>query len=404
MSCRRNPGPPHAPWVENSAFFWLLSCIPQGGLSEFLIMMSASNSDCFASLTLKERVAWFWEWFSASAQRFHETIEDKHCIDLQPETSQAIDRWLPHMAWVYGPGKNKGGHSLTLSGEGTLAKQFVAEYWLSQAPVINGWTFYASRQPAARFEDIALHLERDHATFKPVEFWVFPYVDEEAEKIDITVWHPSMARLTDKARFIALFLMLDELLGEHGTQNWIGKIRFNDDQLRRSIPISELREVILDVRARQGWRKYPPTETYSTYRLHEQDHSWPRSDTVVGASRCFDLLGDYFEAQGPCRHPLPDLGVDLAYVSIPASHFPRGDEVNCRCDLDDALSTALGADASGISLGGATGNENCYIDLALYDGERSLGIVKKVLRKHRVPLQTRIRFFTSDRGREVIPV
>jgi hypothetical protein len=53
------------------------------------------------SLTLKERVAWFWEWFSASAERFYETIEDHRCVEIQPETSQAVDRWLPHMAWVF---------------------------------------------------------------------------------------------------------------------------------------------------------------------------------------------------------------------------------------------------------------------------------------------------------------
>lgn len=355
------------------------------------------------SLTLKERVAWFWEWFSASAGRFHETIGDHRCVEIQPETSQAVDRWLPHMAWVYGPGENRSAYALTLSGEGNVPKQFVAEYWLSQAPKLEGWTFHASRQPSASFENISLCLEKDHETFRPAEFWVCPYVDEEAEKIDITVWHPSIRRVAEKARLMALFLMLDELLGEHGTQNWIGEIKFGEDHLGKSVPIAELREVIVDLQ-NQGWRKYPPTDTYAAYHLKDQRSRGPRSDTIAGSSRCFQLLGDYFNADGPCAHPLADLGVDLVFVSIPMDHFKQGNEVNGRSAIEDDVIAALQAEAPGISLGGATGRQNCYIDLALYDGERSLKIVKKVLRKHRVPLQTKIHFFTSDRGREVIVV
>jgi len=363
-----------------------------------------STDSCFASLTLRERVAWFWEWFSSSAGRFHEAIEEGRCVELQPETSQAVDRWLPRMAWVYGPGENNVGHALTLSGEGSLPKQFVAEYWLSQAPILNDWTFYSSRQPSSSFDRVVLHVERDHETFKPVEFWICPYVDEQAERIDISVWHPSIGRVPEKVRLMALFLMLDELLGEHGTQNWIGDIRFADDQLKKSIPIGELRELIGEVQSQHGWRKHPPTETYSTYRLKERGHGWPRGDTLVGASRLFPLVGDYMSANGPCEHPLPGLGVDLVFVSIPTEHFPKGDEVKRRSEIEDSLVAALGAEASGISLGGATGCKNCYIDLALYDGECSLEIVKRVLKKHGLPRQSGIHYFTSDHARQVMRV
>jgi hypothetical protein len=229
-------------------------------------------------------------------------------------------------------------------------------------------------------------------------------VNKESEKIDISVWHPSIKRLPEKARFMALFLMLDELLGEHGTQNWIGEIKFCEDQLKKSIPIAELRDLIAEARQEHGWEKYPPTDTYSGYRLKEQEGDWLRSDTVAGSSRYFRLLGDYFDEQGPCAHPLPDLGIDLVFIAIPTQHFPKGTEVNGRGEIEDDLIAALEAEASGISLGGATGNKNCYIDLALYDGDRSLEIIKTVLRKHRVPKQTKIHFFTSDRAKEVISV
>jgi hypothetical protein len=128
-----------------------------------------------APLTLKERVAEFWKWFSANAERFYATIEDKKCAELQPETTEAMKKWMGDMSWVYGPGENKTGHSLTLTGEGFLPKQFVAEYWASRAPKLKGWTFYSSRQPSeADGWGFKIHLRDSNEDFKPIEFWVIP--------------------------------------------------------------------------------------------------------------------------------------------------------------------------------------------------------------------------------------
>lgn len=355
-----------------------------------------------APLTLKQRVTEFWKWFAANADRFYATIEDKRCSELQPETSEAMDKWMGGMAWVYGPGANKVGHSLTLSGEGFLPKQLVADYWVSQAPKIDGWTFYSSRQPSDSFGGIVLHLQESKEDFKPIEFWVFPYVDKDAEEIDISVWHPSINRLPEKTRFMALFLILDEILGEHGTQNWIGQIKFSEEHLKKSIPISELPELIQATEQEHGWKKHPPTECYTGYELKPKNAHWLRSDTVAGTTRCFRLLRDYFDAEGPCDHPFPGVGLDYIFVSVPTSHFPSGDQVTARGIIEDEIIEALEPIGAGISLGGATGSQNCYMDFAIYDGERSLEIIKTILKKHRLPKQTRIYFLTSDRAQEII--
>lgn len=352
--------------------------------------------------TLKQRVAGFWEWFAANADRIDAAIEENRCADMQPETSGAVDNWLGGMAWVYGPGESGNGHSLTLSGEGSLAKQFVAEYCVSQAPELARWVFHSSRQPSiwdgGKF---VLRLDDGGEEFNAIEFWVTPNVNDEREELDIFVWHPSIARLPEGTCMSALFLTLDELLGEHGTQNWIGEIKFTGEHLENSIPITELPEWIANLERDHGWKKFPPTETYSNYRLKTEEYSWPRGDTVVGTSRFFDLVGDYLDAKGPCEHPFPGIGVDYVFVSIPTSFFPQGEAVNGRGVIEDEIIEALESAAAGISLGGATGRQNCYMDFAIYDGERSIEIIRDVLRKRNAPKQTTIRFFTIDRGKEV---
>ena len=364
-----------------------------------------SKAPAPASLTLKQRVTAFWKWFVENADRFYTTIENKKCADLQPETSAAVDQWLGGMAWVYGPGENRVGLSLTLSGEAVLPKQFVAEYWASQAPRLKGWTFYSSRQPS---EDegggIVLHLKDDDEKFKPIEFWVFPFVDKDEEKIDISVWHPSIKRLPERTRFMALFLILDELLGEHGTQNWIGEIKFSEEHLKKAIPIAELPDLIKATEREHEWKKYPPTDAWGTYELREHSEEWLRGDTRGGTTRYFNLIRSYLKAEGPCNHPVPDVGVDFVFVAIPVSFFPKGKEVDARCDIADEIVRELESTAAGMELGGATGSRSAYMDFVLYDGDRSLEIIKTVLSKHRVPKQTRIHFFTSDRVNEVIKV
>ena len=85
--------------------------------------------------TFKQRVDAFWSWFASVHERFFHEIEAGRCGGLQPETSEMTNALLPGFAWVYGPGdEQKGGHSLTLSGEGVLHQQILASHWAARAP------------------------------------------------------------------------------------------------------------------------------------------------------------------------------------------------------------------------------------------------------------------------------
>ena len=352
---------------------------------------------------MKERVAAFWSWYEANAQRFFDTIEAKRCADLEPEISEAVDRWLDGMAWVFGPGENKQGHSFTLSGEGVLPKQFIAEYWFSQAPELNGWTFYASRQPSEKVRGFVLTLEKKHK-FSPEELWIHTKANAESKKLDITACHPLFSQISEQSGYMALFLLLDESLGEHGTQNWIGEIRLSDDQLKESVPVWELKEVVEQTAKDRGWRKHKPTETYSLYNREEPAVGLPRADIFSGVTRYFDLVADYVNERAPIDHPLPGSGMDFAFVSFDSRILPKGEEVGYRSGIEDMISATLGEHASGATLGGAVGRERTYIDLMLYDGSTSVELVKKVLKKRAIPGGVELRYFTKDRAKEILRV
>ena len=150
------------------------------------------RQDQTSSRTYNERVAAFWKWFQVVASRFYATIEAGKCDSLDDETSAKTDELLPDFAWVYGPGADGRGHSFTLTGEGNIHRQLLALQWLATAPTIEGWTFYAARQPGRIHGHV---IEMCGLRFDPKEIWVTPSIDEQAEKIDLMIWHFSWETL-----------------------------------------------------------------------------------------------------------------------------------------------------------------------------------------------------------------
>lgn len=95
-------------------------------------------------------------------------------------------------------------------------------------------------------------------TFEMNAFWVSVFVDEQDEDFDLKVWHPLFDKLPDKDRFQILFIMLDELFGEFGTQRWIGDIKFTNERFSESMPILELHDFIQGETGRREWKLIPP--------------------------------------------------------------------------------------------------------------------------------------------------
>ena len=354
-----------------------------------------------AEKTFKTRVDQFWIWYTQVAERFYQKIEDGKCPDLAPEVSAKVNELIPGFAWVFGPGADKKGHSFTLSGEGNPHKQLLVMQWLAKAPQLPGWTFYAARQPSS--EPGQGHLRIGDQDFHANAFWLTPAINEERELVDLTVWHPLFPQLDDRTRWTILFLFLDEALGEIGTQNWIGRVEMNDTRLAEAIPLAELPNFIERLHADKEWQKGAPGEFWTTYRLENQRPGEPRGDVFVGGTGIMALINEYHNGDGPLPNPLPDIGADYVYIAFDVGILPKGEEVNARGEIEDALEEALAQADSGRPLGGAMGSEQAYIDLLIFDGAASVAIIRKVLQQMELPAGTSINYFAHEkRGHRVV--
>ena len=351
--------------------------------------------------TFKARVARFWEWYAGEAARIYRTIEDKKSAELAPEMSAKVDELIPGFAWVFGPGAEQKGHSLTLSGEGNRHRQLLAAYWQAQAPKLAGWTFYSARQASSHPD--ALVLEIGGQGFDGKAFWLTPSVNAERECIELTVWHPLFPQLDDRTRGMVLFLFLDEALGEIGTQNWIGGIEMNDTKLAGAIPLGELRAFTERVQAEHSWKKGGPGELWTLYRLKEDRPDRARGDVFVGTTSIMALINDFSNAEGQMKDPLAGTGADYVYVALDVSILPKGKEADGRGRIEDALIAALEPAASGRLLGGAMGRRSAYIDLLLFDGAKSMELVLSTLRRLKLPPGTSVNYFAFEkRGHRVL--
>lgn len=351
-------------------------------------------------LTFKGRVRAFWDWYSQAAPRFYQVIESRDCPSLAEEVSTTVGNLIPGFAWVFGPGENGVGHSFTLSAEGHPHRQLLSLYWLAQAPALKGWTFYAARQPGSIRGQ---RLEIAGVSFDPLEFWVTPTLNRQSEKLDIQAWHPRFGSMAERERWTVLFLFLDEVLGEYGTQQWIGEIELGQERLTESIPLEELRDYTQCVQAETGWKKMPPGEIAVLYQMNTPHDRFLRGDVVTGTTMHARLLSEYLKAEGELEDPLAGTGADFVFVTFDAESLPKGNEAAARGKIEDALEAALKTSAAGRLLGGAWGTRHAYIDLLLFDGAQSLEIVRDALRTRSVPAGASINYFAKEkRGHRVL--
>lgn len=85
-------------------------------------------------------------------------------------------------------------------------------------------------------------------------------------------------------------------------------------------------------------------------------------------------------------------GETFAFAQIDATGVPPAETVTYRGRIADAVDVALRAAGLGCSIGGGTGRQHLYIDLALTDLEPALEVTCRALRDAGAPRRTWLMF------------
>ena len=351
--------------------------------------------------SFKIRVESFWNWYGTIGQRFYNTIEAGRCADLLDEVTEQVASDFPGFGWVFGPGAEGIGHSFTLTGSGNPHFQFLAEYWLSQANPIEGWTFYSHRQPKELSPKMQINIDELH--FVLGEFVFQCSINEESQALDIEISNPLFTRTDQNTQLYATYLMLDEVLGEYGTDQWIANLN-TVPHIGSGRSLMELRDAIHDLEIEKGWKKLPPTESGTVYELQPSESSFPRSDTIIGSTTHWKLIQEFLGAEGDLENPLLGLGAEYVYVEFPTSVLPQGEEATFRGEIADRIEDLLVQEATGHGIGGAFGAKNSYIDFLLFDPDRGLQIIQEEMAKLQLAGGSAIQFFASEKQNQTIVI
>lgn len=329
--------------------------------------------------TFRERILEFWRWFPTVSEQVETAMQGSNpqedleffIADVRPK--------LGGLSWVFGPGEAEDRLSFTATGEGQKVKQLLSRAWLENAVDIPNWDFYASRQPSPRDQlgNYAISVaDQDVGTDS---LMLAPSVNEENEQVDIKAWHPAFEQVDESGRFQILYLLLDEALGEFGTQTRLGEIEFSpfDDGL----PLLKLPDFLDELWQEKGWQETSPLESNAVYKCEPSD-DFCRADTFAGHTQLPHVVMSYLNNGGQLdEDPAEDSGAELLFVVIEGAGAEHHESaLDYRNGIEDEISRLL-AGGGGEVVGCAMGTQNSYVDIIIFDGERSRAAIKEAVDK-----------------------
>ncbi len=346
--------------------------------------------------TFREQVAEFWQWFPTIAQSLAETIkgddQEKALAYIGEQFANEVQEKIGGLSWVFGSGESAGRLSFTVTGEGQAARQMLSHFWLSQAIEVPGWDFYAARQPSSEEHLENCSIEVGETIVDVDSMMIATDVDDENSMVNIRAWHESFENLEDIDRFQILYLLLDEALGEFGTQTKLGNIEFKLDVDAR--PLRELPGYLDTLWSEKGWEEHSPLETYSGYGA-EPSEGFERSDTITGYTCVPNVVLEFLNNEGSLdEDPIEGTGAEYVFVQIERGPESLADPLEFREAIENEISKRLNG-GGGYVVGGATGIQFSYVDIVIFDGNRSLTAIREAMEEMEVDDDYEIKSFVS---------
>ena len=331
--------------------------------------------------TFRERVHEFWNWFPTQADQLTKAVNsDNPQESLTSFVDQVRDR-IGGLAWAFGTGATEGTLSFTVTGEGEKPRQLLAQHWLDQAVPVDGWDFYCSRQATPIEHLKAIKIEVGDAQIDVDTMLIATQVDEENQTVDLQAWHPALEHLDGSDRYRIAFLLLDESLGEYGTQTKLGRIELQPGSEDRPLAQSliELPSYLESVWADKGWDETTPLEAYTGYQAEPTD-DFVRSDIMAGYTNVPEVVIAFLENDGQLsENPVADTGAEFLFVKVSRNELPQEqDPMAYRTEIEMEVARRL-AGGGGYVVGGATGTDHSYIDMLIFDGERSIAAIREAM-------------------------
>ena len=331
--------------------------------------------------TFRERVHEFWNWFPTQANQLTMAVKSDNPQESLASFVEQVRDKIGGLAWAFGPGSTEDSLSFTVTGEGEKPRQLLAQHWLDQAVPVDGWDFHCSRQATPKDHLKAIKIEVGDTQIDVDTMLIATQIDEENQAVDLQAWHPALEDLDESDRYRIAFLLLDESLGEYGTQTKLGQIELQPGSEDRSLtqPLIELPNYLESLWADKGWEETTPLETYTGYQAEPTD-DFVRSDIMAGYTNVPEVVIAFLENDGQLlENPVANTGAEFLFVKVSRDQLPQDhDPMAYRTEIEMEVARRL-AGGGGYVVGGATGTDHSYIDTLIFDGDRSIAAIREAV-------------------------
>jgi hypothetical protein len=197
-----------------------------------------------AALAQAAAISAFWGWWQREgAGLTAAAIAGGDPEQVAPVLASQLHSIDPGLAWELRPGTDSE-HILVLSPEGDPALRAVARRWLRAAPAADPiWSYRDARPPAADAEGTVLTIGETSLDVASA----MAGARVSGASLDVAVFHPAFPDLPDDARRLAMFLLLDTVLGETAVETWIGTLDVATAQPLDAVPLIGLRAVVREL-------------------------------------------------------------------------------------------------------------------------------------------------------------
>jgi hypothetical protein len=104
---------------------------------------------------------------------------------------------------------------------------------------------------------------------------------------------------------------------------------------------------------------------------------------------------EYLNAFGRMADPLVGTGADFVFVAADARRLVRGITTDARGEISEKIDARLQAVQSGSILGRAFGCRHIFLDAVIFDGLKSINLLKKALTLAGVSNASSIHYFAK---------
>lgn len=199
----------------------------------------------------EERINSFWAWWERTEAGLSSLLDNSMVAAAKRGFGPILERHISgidhRLRYRITDSSSRGQRTLVITAQGDGLALAVARRVRDAAPAPNERWSYTNLLP--RLTDLEGEaLEANGLTVRLADMRLG--VHDMARKVDVVMWHPLWPHFSEHDRLSVGATMVAATLGEEIIECWVGDMQTADERPEESVTLTELRDIVDDVRSR----------------------------------------------------------------------------------------------------------------------------------------------------------